>query len=83
MTNTDRDNSTEEDKKVLKDCIDASMGLSLVNPIEQLECWDSEESFYLPVLATQHSPRVPTPLSTMTDFKRQRYKHDNSLLFTI
>jgi hypothetical protein len=74
MTNIDRDNSTEEDKEVRKDCV---KGLSLENPMEELEVWDSDESFYLPVLATQHSPRIPTPI---VDFKRQRCIHDHSLL---
>mmetsp|Transcript_12120 Transcript_12120/g.11761 ORF Transcript_12120/g.11761 Transcript_12120/m.11761 type:complete len:421 (-) Transcript_12120:189-1451(-) len=72
MTNIDRDNSTEEDKEVKKDCIQESMGLSLDNPMEESEVWDSEESFYLPVLATQHSPRIPDSKTPIVDFKRQR-----------
>jgi hypothetical protein len=83
MTNIDRDNSSKEDKEVKKDCIQESMGLSLDNPMEESEVWDSEESFYLPVLATQHSPRIPDSKTPIVDFKRQRCMHDYSLLSNI
>lgn len=73
MTNIDPDSTMSVTSVVSIEVGDSDWkpnSLSLENPVNDEEIWipDSEETFYLPVLATQHSPRVPTPL----DFKRQR-----------